>query len=113
MLVATMRIIIFSERDMLTRASRSASAGIEGWSGFDPSSLMKVGQDVHNSGLGGLWLRQALLAAAEMPELEMVVLTVDSDASNTVVPPHAARILPLLHSSKVGIEYGGQDQDEQ
>ena len=66
---------------------------------------MKVGQDVHNGGLSGLWLRQALLAASETPEWEMVVLTVDTGASDIVVPPHVARNLPLLHSSKVGIEF--------
>ena len=66
---------------------------------------MKVGQDVHNGGLCGLWLRQALLAASEVPEWERVVLTVDSGASDTVVPPRAARNLPLLHSPKVGVEY--------
>ena len=29
----------------------------------------------------------------------------DSGASDIVVPPHVARNLPLLHSSKVGVEY--------
>ena len=40
-----------------------------------------------------------------MPEWERVVLTVDSGASDIVVPPHVARNLPLLHSPKVGVEY--------
>ena len=34
-----------------------------------------------------------------------MVLTVDSGASETVVPPHIARNLPLLPSPKVGTEY--------
>ena len=45
------------------------------------------------------------MAAQELPEWERVVLTVDSGASDTVVPPHVARNLPLLPSAKVGIEY--------
>ena len=45
------------------------------------------------------------MAAQELPEWERIVLTVDLGASDTVVPPHVARNLPLLPSSKVGIEY--------
>ena len=48
------------------------------------------------------------MAAQALPEWERVVLTVDSGASDTVVPPHVARNLPLLPYPKVGIEYGGQ-----
>ena len=44
-----------------------SSAVIGGWSEFDPSALIKVGQDVHDGGLCGIWLLQALLAASEMP----------------------------------------------
>ena len=32
-------------------------------------------------------------------------MTVDSGASDTVIPPHVARRVPMLHSSKVGTEY--------
>ena len=45
------------------------------------------------------------MAAQELPEWERIVLTVDSGASDTVVPPHVARNLPLLPSPKVDIEY--------
>ena len=36
---------------------------------------------------------------------ERVILTVDSGASETVVPPDVARNLPLLDTSQVGTEY--------
>ena len=45
------------------------------------------------------------MAANELPEWERIVLTVDSGASETVVPPHIARNLPLMPSPKVGTEY--------
>ena len=66
---------------------------------------MKVGQDVHNGGLRGLWIRQALLAASDMPEWERAVLTLVSGASDIVLPPHVARNMAWLHSSKVGFDY--------
>ena len=75
------------------------------WSDFDSDALCKFGSQVHSSGLCGLWLRQALMAAQALPEWERIVLTVDSGASDTVVPPHVAKNLPLLPSAKVGIEY--------
>ena len=50
-------------------------------------------------------MKQALSAVSDLPEWERVVLTVDSGASDTVVPPSVAANLPLLHSSQVGIEY--------
>ena len=40
-----------------------------------------------------------------MPERERVVLTVDSGASDNVLPPHVAINFPLLHSPKVGVDY--------
>ena len=46
-----------------------------------------------------------MLAAAEAPEWERVILTVDSGASDTVLPPSVARNVPLVSSDKVGIEY--------
>ena len=67
--------------------------------------MLKVGDQVHNASLCGLWAKQALMAASELPEWERIVLTVDSGASDTVVPPHVAKHLPLLPSPKVGMEY--------
>ena len=83
----------------------SSSAGIAGWLEYDPERLVRVGGQVHPERLCGLWLKQSLMAAAEMPEWERVVLTVDSGASDTVIPPSVARHLPLINSDKVGIEY--------
>ena len=60
---------------------------------------------VASSDLCCLWARKALLAANESPQWERLVLTVDSGASDTVIPSSVARNLPILHSSKVGIEY--------
>ena len=82
-----------------------SSAGVRGWLDHDPDHLMRVGQEVHSPGLCGLWLRQALSAVADLPEWERLVLTVNSGASVTVIPPHVASFLPLLHSSQVGTEY--------
>ena len=82
-----------------------SSAGVEGYLDFDRESLLRVGSEVVPAGLCGLWAKQALSAAAELSQWERVVLTVDSGASGTVLPPSVARSLPLLHSSKVGIEY--------
>ena len=82
-----------------------SSAGVQGYLDFDRDSLLRVGSEVIPAGLCGLWAKQALSAAAELPQWERVVLTVDSGASDTVIPPSVARSLPLLHSSKVGIEY--------
>ena len=45
------------------------------------------------------------MAANELPEWERIVLTVDPGASETVVPRHIARNLPLMPSPKVGTEY--------
>ena len=45
------------------------------------------------------------MVAAETPQWERLVLTVDSGASDTVIPPSVACNLPLLHSPRVGIEY--------
>ena len=93
---------------------RNSSAGVATWAKgikdhvteFEGSdTIMKVGRGYASAGLCGLWARQALMAASAMPQWERVVLTVDSGASDTVIPPHIARNLPLLHSNKVGIEY--------
>ena len=83
----------------------SSSAGIAGWLECDPRKPVRVGNQVYSEKLCGLWLKQSLMAASEMPEWERVVLTVDSGASDTVVPPSIARHLPLINSGKVGIEY--------
>ena len=65
-------------------------------------TFYKVGKGVASGKLCGFWLRQALMAANEMPAWERIVLTVDSGASDTVMPPHAARNVPLMPSPKVG-----------
>ena len=68
--------------------------------------MVRVGKEVASVGLCGQWAKQAFSAAAELPQWERVVLTVDSGASDAVIPPTVARNLPLLQFSKVGIEYG-------
>ena len=40
-----------------------------------------------------------------MPEWEKIVFTVDSGASDTVVPPHIARNVPLMPGAALGTEY--------
>jgi hypothetical protein len=93
---------------------RESSAGIGVWANcgsgevphFErPDSLLKVGNGYASRSLCGLWAKHALMAASEKPQWERVVLTVDSGASDTVLPPSVARNVPLLHSNKVGIEY--------
>ena len=79
--------------------------GLREWSDWDPSLYMQVGDSVERSGLCGLWARNALMAASQKPRWERVVLTVDSGASDTVLPPSVARNVPLLPSPKVGTEY--------
>ena len=44
-------------------------------------------------------------SAADLLEWERIVLTVDSGALETVVPPDVARILPLIHTSQAGTVY--------
>ena len=65
-----------------------SSSGIQGYLNFDPDKAKK-----------------AISAVVDFPEWEGVILTVDSGASETVVPPDVARNLPLLHTSQVGTEY--------
>ena len=86
----------------------ATSLGVEGWAASeveDWNELVKVGHEVHPIKLCGLWIKEALLAAHEAPGWECVIITVDAGASDTVVPPHIAKSLPLLDSPKVGIEY--------
>ena len=54
----------------------------------------------------GLWKiqDQALMSATE-PLWERIIVTVDSGASDTVLPPNIARIIPMLRSPKVGTRY--------
>ena len=82
-----------------------SSAGVASWLAHDPDSLHKVGDQVCSPVLCGLWVRQALSAVADLLEWERIFLTVDSGASDTVIPPTVAANLPLLHSSRVGTEY--------
>ena len=97
----------------------SSSAGIEGWLNFTPDKNIPRGGETAKPwnfdrcepakpcavGLHGLWERRSLLAAIDIPQWEKVTLTVDSGASDTVVPPSVARFVELLSSSKVGTEY--------
>ena len=82
-----------------------SSAGIQGYLNFDPDLPMRVGQEVCSSTLCGLWAKKAISAVSDLPEWERAILTVDSGATETVVPPDVARNLPLLHTSQVGTEY--------
>ena len=52
----------------------------------------------------GLWARRALSVVQES-EWELIVFTVDSGASDTVVPPSVGRGLALVDSDKVGLEH--------
>ena len=83
--------------------------------GLEPPTMPKprgVG-DIANHGENmsrltacGLWeVNARQLSALAEPEWECLRITVDSGASDTVVPPSFARNCPLLHSPKVGIEY--------
>ena len=82
-----------------------SSAGIRGYLDADPDDFMRVGKDAFPSSLCGLWARKAVNAVADFPEWERIVLTVDSGASEIVVPPDVACILPLIHTSQAGTVY--------
>ena len=84
---------------------KRSSAGIKGWLEWNPDTLLRVGEEVFPADLCGLWARQALCAANEKPQWERVVLTVDSGASDTVIPPSVACNVPLVNTLKTGIEY--------
>ena len=61
---------------------------------------------VNSSGvLDGLWQRKSSFSAIRPPEWERLILTVDSGASDTVVPPSVCSLAPLHMTNKVGIEY--------
>ena len=84
---------------------RESSAGVRGWLDYHPDVLFKVGKyGLASANLCGLWTRQALCAASEKPHWERVVLTVDSGASDTIIPPSVACNIPLTQSIKTGIE---------
>ena len=54
----------------------------------------------------GLWeVNTGQLSVINEPEWECLRMTVDSGASDTVVPPSFAKNCPLLPSPKVGVEY--------
>ena len=82
-----------------------SSAGVRGWLDYNPDEYLRVGDEVYPADLCGLWARQALCVASEKPQWERVVLTVDSGASDTVVPPSVACSVPLMSTLKTGIEY--------
>jgi hypothetical protein len=86
---------------------RQSSAGVVEWARDEncPDTLLKVGKDVAPMKVCALWAKQALSAVSCLPKWERVVLTVDSGASDTVLPPSIASNVPLLHSSRVGTEY--------
>ena len=86
---------------------RKSSAGIDGWSKAEnePDTLLRVGKGLAPKSLCGLWAKQALNVLSSTPQWERVVLTVDSGASDTVLPPKICSNIPLAHSSRVGTEY--------
>jgi hypothetical protein len=86
---------------------RNSSAGVREWARdvHSPDTLLKVGKGVASHSMCALWAKQALSAVSALPQWEKVVLTVDSGASDTVLPPHIASNVPLLHSTRVGTEY--------
>ena len=88
-------------------AVRQSSAGVDEWAreANEPDTLLKVGDGLATRSMCGLWAKQALCAVSALPQWERVVLTVDSGASDTVLPPNIACNIPLSHSSRVGIEY--------
>ena len=45
------------------------------------------------------------MSSATVPRWERVVLTVDSGASDTVIPPGVCALATLFHTEKVGTEY--------
>ena len=62
-------------------------AGTKGYLEVDERSVVRVGNAVVSAGLCGPWVKQALSAAAELPQWERVVLTVVSGVSDAVIPP--------------------------
>ena len=63
-------------------------------------------ESVNASGvLDGLRIRKHSLSAFRPPEWEKLVLTVDSGASDTVVPPSICSLAPLHMTCKVVVEY--------
>jgi hypothetical protein len=85
---------------------QESCAGIRGWIDYNPDVMYQVGKKgartVQSADLCGLWARQALMVASESPQWERLVLTVDSGASDTVIPPSVVCNLPLLHPPRVG-----------
>ena len=86
---------------------RASSAGVDEWAKEEnePDTLLRVGNGLAPKSLCGLWAKQALNAVSSKPQWERVVLTVDSGASDTVLPPSICANIPLAHSSRVGTEY--------
>ena len=74
--------------------AQTLSAGIQGWIDFNLDAMYQVGnkgaQRVQSADLCGLWAWQAVMVAAESPQLESLALTGDSGASDTVIPPLVA-----------------------
>ena len=83
-----------------------SSAGIQGWLNYTPVEVADGGScwsfadaetkkvnAMAQPGLNGLWAKQRLLAFADV-EWEKVTFTVDSGASDTVVPPSVVRFPP-------------------
>ena len=56
------------------------------------------------SHIDGLWEIGKLMPISE-PLWERIVLTVDSGASDTVIPPSVARKVPMLMGTKIGTQY--------
>ena len=83
---------------------RASSEGIRGWLDYNPDAFVKVGKDgLASANLCGLWTRQALCAASEKPHWERVILTVDSGASDTVIPLSVACNFRSRDLSRLGL----------
>ena len=83
-----------------------SSAGIQGWIDYNPDAMLEVSKhgnrSVTSSDLCCLLTRKALIAANELPQWEKLVVTVDSGASDTVIPSSVALNISILYSSKSG-----------
>ena len=81
------------------------SDGDHRWADLDDGSTGEQGQWETMPQALGLWERRSMLSSATQPRWERVVFTVDSGASDTVVPPGVCSLAPLHHTEKVGTEH--------
>ena len=67
--------------------------------------ITKDGREVDDGDLFFMKEKRGVLSAVGEPDWEKVTLTVDSGASDTVVPPTVCRAAKLVKGDKFGIEY--------